>query len=54
MDSKVENILSETKYHDGVMIVTEIRTKCSTPVREEDICIEKIFTFIKNDNSSEY
>lgn len=39
----------EIIYVDGIMRIYEVRTKCSTPIKESDICIEKVFIFIKKD-----
>jgi len=42
MDNK---IIRATRYKDGIMFVFEKQTRCSTPVRENDILKENLFKF---------
>lgn len=44
-------LIKETKYHDGIMKVYEVRTRCFIPEHgkdmKESVCIEYIFIFEK-------
>lgn len=42
-------LISETVYVDGIIKMLEKTVICSTPIREQDLCIEKIFIFEPNE-----
>lgn len=42
------NPVTAIKYADGVMYTHEVKTPCSTPIREKDFIVEQVKTFIPN------
>lgn len=43
-----QNPVTAIKYADGIMYTHEVKTPCSTPIRDKDFIIEQVRTFIPN------